>query len=199
MRLVAGIAGFVLAGLLTACQTTGDSPRDSSGDTPPEAEPAEPVIAALPAPETAPDPAPSAAPPPPSQPVPHIYMAVQPGNAGGPVSAIFAIDMARDNTPSNDQAIRLTPENGQCNPQEMRSFTFPPDSAAAPVTGEAEQAQGLTVLNLPDFMAVSVTNAMLEHGLASDRQGTRALNICTRKLWERLIVAENRAMLPAGQ
>ena len=195
MRIVAGIAGLLLAGSLAACQTTGDT----AGDTPPEAKPAEPAIAGLPVPETTSEPAPAGALPPPPPPVPHIYLALQPGSSGRPVSAIFAIDIARDHTPSDDQAIRLTPENGQCNPQEMSSFSFPPDSATAPVASEADQAQGLTVLNLPDFMAVSVTKAMLDRGLARDLEETRALNICTRKLWEQLIVAENQAALPAGQ
>ena len=37
MRLVAGIAGLLLAGSLAACQTTGDTSGDSAGDIPAEA------------------------------------------------------------------------------------------------------------------------------------------------------------------
>jgi hypothetical protein len=200
MRLVAEIAGLLLAGSLAACQTTGDTPAEAK---PAAAKPADPAIAALPAPEIIPEitpaPEPAGALPPPPSPVPHIYMAVQPGSSGRPASAIFAIDIARDNTPSNDQAIRLTPDNGKCNPQEMSSFNFPPEYAAAPVASEADQAKGLTAANLPDFMAVNVTNAMLDRSLANDREETRALNICTRKLWERLILAENQTTTPAGQ
>jgi hypothetical protein len=188
MHLAVRFTGLTLAGFLAACQTTGDAPKA-----------AEPAVAALPvpdiAPETAGDAAAAGALPPPPPPVPHIYLAVQSDGTGGPVSAVFAIDAARDNTPSNDQAIRLTPSNGLCNPQEMRSYNFPPEDAAAPVASEADQARGLTVLNLPDFMAVSVTSAMLDRGLANDREETRALNICTRKLWERLVLAENQAGL----
>ncbi|MHA1529121.1 MAG: hypothetical protein ACTSVG_08870 [Alphaproteobacteria bacterium] len=123
--------------------------------------------------------------------MPHIYLALQPGGAGREVSAVFAIDAARDNTPSDDPAVRLTPENGLCNPQEMRSYNFPPEDATRPVVSEAEQAQGLTPHDLPAFMAISVTERMLSLGLASDREQTRALNVCTRKLWERLMVAGN--------
>jgi hypothetical protein len=137
--------------------------------------------------------------PPPATPVPHIYLALQPDGEGKPISAIFAIDAARDNTPSDDPAIRLTPENGLCNPQEMRSYTFPREAAEAPVVSETQQAQGLTAADLPAFLAVSVTDRMLATGLASNREQTRALNICTRKLWEELVLSENQAALAAGQ
>jgi hypothetical protein len=181
------IAGLIAAALLAACQTTGDTPIETPPDTATQAEPAPP----LPAPEP---PAASAALPVPAQPaqVPHIYMALQSAGAGATVSAIFAIDAARDNTPSDDPAIRLTPDNELCNPQEMRSYDFSPQDAARPVASEAEQAQGLTAGGLPDFMAVIVTERMLERGLASNRAQTRALNICTRMLWERLLLAENQ-------
>jgi hypothetical protein len=193
-RLIGGLpAAALLAVLLTACQTTGETPPDISPDTAAQADPAP-----APAPETTALPAP-ALPTPASPPVPHIYMALQSDDAGRPVSAIFAIDAARDNTPSDDPAIRITPEGGRCNPQEMRSYNFPPEDAARPVVGETEQAQGLTAGGLPDFMAVSVTESMLERGLASDREDTRALNICTRKLWEELVLSENAPGLVAGQ
>lgn len=189
-RPLQGLAGLLIAAtLLSACETTDTAPATAE---PPA--PQAPSVAGLllPVPGTAPTPAPAA-------PVPHIYMTLQPDGEGKPISAIFAIDAARDNTPSDDPAIRLTPENGLCNPQEMRSFDFPPDAAAAPVATEADQARGLTAADLPAFMAVSVTDRMLESGLAADREQTRALNICTRKLWEELVLSENRAVVPAGQ
>ena len=197
-RSLAGLpAAALLAVLLTACETPGETPGEAPPDTPPEtaaqAEPAPP-----PAPGSTALPAP-ALPTPGAPSVPHIYMALQSDDAGRPVSAIFAIDAARDNTPSDDPAIRITPEGGRCNPQEMRSYDFPPEDAARPVVSETEQAEGLTAGGLPDFMAVSVTESMLERGLASEPEDTRALNICTRKLWEKLVLSENPALLAAGQ
>jgi hypothetical protein len=186
MRPLAGCAGSIIAAaLLTACQTTGDEPAAVEPAAPPVAESQQ--TEALDDTVTAALPQPGALPPP----IPHIYLAMQPGGEGKPTSVIFAIDAARDNTPSDDQAIRLTPENGRCNPQEMLNYNFPPDYAAAPVTSEADQNRGLTAADLPAYMAVSVTDTMLARGLASDREETRALNICTRKLWEELVLAGN--------
>jgi hypothetical protein len=186
MRPLAGLAGLIIsAALLTACQTTGDEPAAAEPAAAPIAESQQ--TEALDDTATAALPQPGALPPP----IPHIYLALQPGGEGKPTSVIFAIDAARDNTPSDDQAIRLTPENGLCNPQEMLNYNFPPEYAAAPVTSEADQDRGLTAADLPAFMAVSVTETMLARGLASDREQTRALNICTRKLWEELVLAGN--------
>jgi len=67
------------------------------------------------------------------------------------------------------------------------------------VVAESLKAQGLTAGGIPDYMAVIVTESMLERGLASDREDTRALNICTRKLWEELVLSENAPGLVAGQ
>lgn len=190
-----GLAGLLLAAtLLSACAaiegvSEGKDRAEPEASTAPA--PANAAAAALPVPQPGAPPTRSPLPTP-SGPVPHIYMALQPGGEGMPISAIFAIDAARDNTPSDDQAIRLTPKNGKCNPQEMRSFNFPPEYAAAPVATEADRARGLTAADLPAFMAVSVTDMMIARGLASDREQTRALNICTRKLWEELVLAENR-------
>ena len=80
-------AAALLAALLAACQTTGEAP--------PDAPPTTPALesTALPAPALPEQTSP------PAPPVPHIYMALQPGGAGGQVSAVFAIDAARDNTP----------------------------------------------------------------------------------------------------
>ena len=204
-RLIGGLpAAALLAALLTGCQitgqttdqTTGEAPPDTPPDTAAQAEPAPPPAletTALPAPAR-----PEQASPP-ARPVPHIYMALQSDGPGRTVSAVFAIDAARDNTPSNDPAMRITPEGGRCNMQEMRSYNFPPEDAASPVVNETEQAQGLTAGRLPDFMAFIVTERMLERGMASDREDTRALNVCTRKLWERLLLTGNQPGLTAGQ
>ena len=150
---------------------------------------------------TAPEPQPAPAAPllPPAPPVPHIYLSLQSGGASGAVSAVFAIDAARDHTPSDDPAVRLTPEAGLCNPQEMRNYNFPAEDAARPVVSETEQEEGLTARDLPAFMAVSVTDRMLSLGLASEREQTRPLNVCTRKLWERLVASGNQPGLVAGQ
>ena len=192
MQCAARLAGgLIAAALLAACQTSGEAPPETPAQTGPTQPPAPETPAASPA---LPAPALPTLPPP----VPHIYLALQSDGAGRPVSAVFAIDAARDNTPSDDPAVRLTPENGLCNPQEMRSYDFPPEDAARPVVSEAEQAEGLTARDLPAFMAVSVTNKMLSLGLADEREQTRALNVCTRKLWERLL-AGDAADLVAGQ
>ncbi len=188
----AALLATLLAVLLTACQTTGETPPDTPPDTAAPAEPAPP-----PAPATTARPAP-ALPTPGPTPVPHIYMALQSDDAGRPISAIFAIDVARDNTPSDDPAIRITPEGGRCNPQEMRNYNFPPEDAARPVVSETEQAQGLTAGGIPDYMAVIATESMLERGLASDREDTSALNICTRKLWVWVVLSFNPGLV-AGQ
>jgi len=196
-RLIGGLpAAALLAALLAACQSTGEAPPDTAPDTPVQAEAAQaPALDFAAASAALPAPALPTLPPP----VPHIYLALQPGGAGGTVSAVFAIDAARDNTPSDDPAMRITPEGGRCNMQEMRSYNFPPEDAASPVVNETEQAQGLTAGRLPDFMAFIVTERMLERGLASDREDTSALNICTRKLWERLLAVGNQPGLAAGQ
>lgn len=121
---------------------------------------------------------------------PHIYMALQP-NEAGPLSIVFAIDAGRDNTPANDPAIRLTPEGGKCNPQELRHFNFPPDTAQRPIFGPDEAAAGLTARELPTFMAMAVTSEMLRRGLVADFKESQPQNVCTRKLWERMIVNES--------
>ena len=200
MQRAARLAGLptaaLLAALLAACQTTGEAPPDSATDAPAQAEQAQPPVLDFPAASAAlPAPALATLPPP----VPHIYMALQSDGEGRTVSAVFAIDAARDHTPSDDPAIRLTPESGLCNPHEMRRYDFAPEDAARPVVSEAEQAEGLTVRNLPAFMAVSVTEKMLSLGLADEREQTRPLNVCTRKLWERLVAAGNRPGLVAVQ
>lgn len=121
---------------------------------------------------------------------PRIYMTLQP-DPSGPTSIVFAIDQARDNTPLNDPAIRLTPEEGQCNPQELRGYPFPLGSARRPVFGPQEVRSGVTARELPNFMAMAVTSEMLRQGLAVQPQDTQPQNVCTRKLWEQLIVNQS--------
>ena len=207
------IAGLTAAALLSGCKTIGNpfaktepAAPAATGTLPAvKTTPEEATAAAPPLPDPRPEPQseqaalptlPAPATPPP--PIPHIYLALQSDGEGSPVSAIFAIDAARNNTPSDDPAVRLTPENGLCNPHEMRKFTFPPQYAVKPVVSEIEQAQGLTAADLPAFMAVSVTDMMLARGLASDREQTSALNVCTRKLWEQLVLTQPGDALAAG-
>lgn len=127
---------------------------------------------------------------------PHIYFSVQ-AERGRPVSVVFAIDAARDNTPADDPAIRLTPAEGDCNPQELRRYAFPAADAARPAFSEAEALRGVTAAELPRFLAAAVTERMLEADLAAEPEDTRPQNVCTRKLWERLTTPP--ATADAGQ
>ncbi|MDT8346030.1 MAG: hypothetical protein RQ752_16500 [Thermohalobaculum sp.] len=122
-----------------------------------------------------------------------IYLAFD-GAAGGTISVIFAIDADADGDPSDEPAIRLSPESGACKPQELSRYTFPPGTP--PVFGLEQAQRGVTPEDLPLYMAASVTDAMLARGLAPTREDTRAQNVCTRKLWE-LMVANQRARVEA--
>ena len=183
--------------LLTALTLAACQHQDPEAPAPEQTEPLDPATIA-PLPVAKPD-LTSLLPIPGKGEVPHIYMALQDEGDGKPVSAVFAIDAARNNTPSDDRAVRLTPDAGLCNPQEMTRFDFPPEYAAKPMVSEIEQAEGLTVLDLPAYMAISVTNEMLSLGLAAEPEETRPLNVCTRKLWERLVLTENSGALTSGQ
>ena len=121
---------------------------------------------------------------------PHVYMALQP-DASGALSVIFAIDDGRDNTPSDDPAIRLTPQDGKCNPQELGRYNFPPENARRPVFSGDEATRGITARDLPNFMAMMVTSEMMRQGLIVEPQESQPQNVCTRKLWEQLVVAES--------
>ena len=122
---------------------------------------------------------------------PHIYMAIQPGGASGPTSVVFAIDRDRNNSPANDPAIRITPENGQCNPQEMQFYNFPGESGSRPIFGPQEAGSGVSARELPNFMAMAVTSEMLRKGLIVQPDDSKPQNVCTRKLWEQLVVNES--------
>ncbi|MEM9044347.1 MAG: hypothetical protein AAGC81_06610 [Pseudomonadota bacterium] len=113
---------------------------------------------------------------------PRIYMAIQ-EDGSRPLSIVFAIDEARDGDPSNDPAIRITPEDGTCNPQAMRSYGFPAPFNA-PVFSSDQVLQGVRADQLPAFMAIAVSEKIVGLGLKSSLQETRPQNICTRKLWE---------------
>jgi hypothetical protein len=123
---------------------------------------------------------------------PHVYMAVQPGG-NGPISVIFAIDQSQDNTPTNDPAIRITPEEGKCNPQQLRAYNFAPQNRQRPIYGPDEARAGIEARDLPNFMAMAVTSEMMRTGLAVDPEASKPQNVCTRKLFEQLIVQESGA------
>ncbi|MEM7506028.1 MAG: hypothetical protein AAF415_04725 [Pseudomonadota bacterium] len=114
---------------------------------------------------------------------PHIYMVLQ-QDGSRPVSVIFAIDESRDGTPEDDAAIRLTPEDGDCNAQGLRRYNFPEDVRGSPIFSGDELLRGVDPEQLPAFLAISVTDEMLRQNLVTDREKTRAHNICTRKMWE---------------
>ena len=130
---------------------------------------------------------------PPEQ-APDIYMALQ-QNSAGTISIVFAIDEAKDNTPSDDRAIRITPENGKCNPQEMTSFAFPDVFAARPIFSELEARERVSADKLPNFMAIAVSTEMMRLGYAGRPEDTHPQNVCTRKLWERLVGADRAAQV----
>ena len=124
---------------------------------------------------------------------PHVYMSLQP-DVGGQTSVVFAIDRSRDGTPSDEPAIRITPEAteaqaGRCNPQQLRYYDFPAESADRPVYGPDEASRGVGARDLPGFMATAVSAEMMERGIAEDLDGTRPQNVCTRKLFEQTIIA----------
>ena len=125
--------------------------------------------------------------------VPHVYMSLQPDAGSGPISIVFAIDRSRDNTPSDDPAIRLTPEDGECNPQEMRRFDFPDVTTQRPIFGPEEASRGITGRELPNFMAMMVTGEMMRQGLVVEPEASKPQNVCTRKLWEQMIVNQSTA------
>lgn len=125
--------------------------------------------------------------------VPHVYMALQPDEGSGPLSIVFAIDRSRDNTPGDDPAIRLTPEEGKCNPQEMRRFQFPDVTIQRPIFGPEEAKRGIGAKDLPNFMAMMVTGEMMRQGVVVEPEASKPQNVCTRKLWERMIVNQSAA------
>ncbi|GMG81287.1 hypothetical protein LNKW23_05000 [Paralimibaculum aggregatum] len=131
---------------------------------------------------------------PPEQVAPDIYMALQQDSAGT-VSVIFAIDRAKDNTPSDDPAIRLTPENGLCNPQQLRNFDFPAVYGARPVYSALDARENIGARELPSFLATAVTVEMVRLGMAREPDDTRPQNLCSFELWRRLVSAEFKDQL----
>lgn len=211
----AGCEGNDLEELTGGAGTPSESPAEPA----PAARSGDPAIAALPEPYRAADPAtqaPQQAAPAPVLPTPNagaseaasarapleappeqapdIYMALQ-QNSAGTISIVFAIDEAKDNTPSDDRAIRITPENGKCNPQEMTSFAFPDVFAARPIFSELEARERVSADKLPNFMAIAVSTEMMRLGYAGRPEDTHPQNVCTRKLWERLVGADRAAQV----
>lgn len=193
----AGFSGLALAAalLLTACaETSSDGGASNAGGV----ETADSAVASLPVPQAGREDANTGADEgkkravrtPRSEAAPHLYMAVQP-DSGGPTSVVFAIDESRDNTPSDDPAIRITPVDGQCNPQQLRWHEFSPEQSERPAYGPEEAARGITAQELPAFMATLVTSEMLEAGLISDPEESRPQNVCTQKLLQQMIIAES--------
>lgn len=125
--------------------------------------------------------------------IPHVYMTLQPDEGSGPISIVFAIDRSRDNSPENDPAIRLTPEDGKCNPQEMRRFDFPDATRQRPIFGPEESSRGISAKELPAFMAMMVTGEMMRQGLVVEPEASKPQNVCTRKLWERMVINQSAA------
>ncbi len=190
-------AVLLVAGVLAACQQTEDTALDPAVTTP--ATPSADGSATLQLPEpTQSDPLTNVLPPPDSSlalgseeqrialaaaQAPLIYMAIQ-ENGTRPLSIIFAIDESRDGTPQDDSAIRLTPDEGACNPQTMRSYSFPAPFGDAPVFGSDQVLQGVRADQLPAFMAIRVSETIKDMGLVEKIEDTRPQNICTRKMWE---------------
>jgi hypothetical protein len=172
-----------------AAEDAGPLPPSTPSASGPAADEAGEEIAAAPGPAL-PEPGGSPAP---AADAPHVYMALQP-ERGGRTSIVFAIDTSRDNTPSDEPAVRITPEEteaqtGRCNPQQLRYYRFPPESAAVPVYGPDEASRGVAAKDLPGFMATAVSSEMIERGIADDLEQTRPQNVCTRKLFEQTIIA----------
>lgn len=189
---------LVAGALLAACQQTSEdgpapavteaqAPAPATGLTGVDALPApqvDPLTADLPKPDPSLQLAPEeqrialAA----SQ-APQIYMAIQ-EDGSRPLSIIFAIDESRDGTPQSDPAIRLTPDQGACNPQAMRNYSFPAPYGDKPVFGSDQVLQGVSADQLPSYMAIQVSEAIVALGVVETLEETRPHNICARKLWE---------------
>ena len=178
-----------IAFALMACEqlpTGSGAPAASTGTPAPDVTAQDELAATLPLPGEQPS-TPLAAN------VPHVYMSLQPDTGAGPTSIVFAIDRSRDNTPGNDPAIRLTPEDGQCNPQELRQFDFPAETTQRPIFGPEEVRRGISARDLPNFMAMMVTGEMMRQGLVVEPEASKPQNVCTRKLWERMVVDQSTA------
>lgn len=129
---------------------------------------------------------------------PHIYMDLQ-HDSSDLVSVIFAIDRSKDGTPSDDPAVRLTPDAGKCNPQIMRYYEFPEAVAGRPVfSQDVALGEGITLEELPNLMAIEATSEMMRRGLILEPEESRPQNVCSRKLWAILVDSYEFAML-AGE
>ncbi|MEM6679031.1 MAG: hypothetical protein AAF675_14285 [Pseudomonadota bacterium] len=116
--------------------------------------------------------------------VPSIHLGVD--QRDGRNGVIFAIDLARDGDPRNDEAIRISARpdgtsSGQCEATNLPAYPFAP---AGPVFSHVEANQGVTLGEMPRFLAFRSSQALVQAGLASDPEETAAENICVRKFWE---------------
>jgi hypothetical protein len=112
--------------------------------------------------------------------VPVIYFDLEDGGAA-PHSAVFAIDDERDGSASDDAAIRLTPDGGECNPQELRRYDF---GGIAPVFGVEQAEAGIRPGEIPRYLAFVTSQEMVARGLVETVEQTEPMNICVRKLWQ---------------
>jgi hypothetical protein len=197
--LIACLAALALAG----CESGGEGESAPASSTESAGTPAQTQApsSALPTPQTGgatPAPAPGAAPAPREvneDEIRDIYVALDAGVT--PTAVIFAIDQNRNGNPSDERAIRLSPENNQCNPQELTSYNFP--AGSRPVFSIEEARRGVTPVELPRFLAANVTAAMVQGGLAQTPEDTLPQNVCTRKLWEVLVQNQQARTAAAGQ
>jgi len=117
-------------------------------------------------------------------------------SAPGKPAAFIAPDRIRPVGFARDEGLLEYPEESFLGYRHIQEYFAFPEKFATPVFSETEQAEGVTATDLPGFLAATVTQAMLAEGFAATEEQTRPLNICTRKLWEQLVVIQNTA---AGQ
>ena len=122
----------------------------------------------------------------PADSAPLVYMGLS-QRPGGVIAVIFVMDRDRDGDPYNDPGAELRPADGECNLTDVEDHDLAPEYAERPVFGPDDARQGVTPDVLPAFMAVAVSSAMIEAGLAEGPGETHAQNVCTRKYWERLV------------
>lgn len=172
-------AAALLLGALAGC---GAAPREDVPEPPSIAEPlpetdlAPSILAEAPLPGNL-TPADSA---------PFVYMGVS-ERPDGVIAVTFVIDRDRDGSPYNDPGAELRPADGECNLTDLDAHGLTEADAEQPVFGPEEARGGVTPDVLPAFMAVAVTSAMLDRGLAESPGDTHPQNVCTRKYWERLV------------
>lgn len=196
-RFLSAATALGLALLLGACADEGDSPATGStadapatGDAPAGTE----TAAADPEPQPQPQREQRNVDP---DSVPVIFMALQDGGAASH-SVVFALDSDRDGSAIGERAIRLTPEDGQCNPQELTRYDF---GGSDPVFGVEQANAGIRPAEIPRYLAFVASQALVDSGLAPSVEATAPQNICTRKWWELWLTqarTREEAPQPAG-